>query len=271
MDRNLFVPERTIKVKVLFIGDIVGRPGREAVFDHLFTLREKYSVDFCAANCENAAGGFGATRETLDELVRAGVDAFTTGNHVFSKKEIIPLLENNEYDIIRPANLPAADPGRGFMVCTAKNGEKIALINLLGRLYIDLPTENPFSVIDDIVEELSGVTPNIILDFHAEATSEKRAMAYYLDGRVSAVIGTHTHVQTADEAVLPKGAAYITDVGMCGARHSVLGAEINTALARFTTGVGRSFKLAEGERFFGALFIELDNSGKAVYIERICK
>ncbi len=256
-------------MNILFIGDIMGRTGRKSVFTYLYDLKEKLSVDFCIANCENAAGGFGATAKHLDELLKAGIDAFTTGNHVFSKKEIIPLLSGSDYDIVRPFNLPKKDPGRGTMVCTAKNGEKIAVINLLGRLFLQLPVDEPFAAVDRALEEVNGKAKIVLVDFHAEATSEKRAMGYYLDGKVSAVLGTHTHVQTADEQILPNKTAYITDVGMCGAKNSVLGANINTAIGKLTSAVSGKFEIAQGEPLFNAIFMKFDTDGKCGDLKRI--
>lgn len=256
-------------MNVLFLGDISGRTGRESLFTYLYDLKEKLSIDFCIANCENVAGGFGATAKHLDELLRAGVDAFTTGNHVYSKKEIIPLLDGSSYDIIRPYNLPKNDPGKGTMICTTKNGDKIAVINLLGRLFLMLPTDEPFAAIDKAIDEVSGKADIILVDFHAEATSEKRAMGYYLDGRVSAVLGTHTHVQTADEQILPKGTAYITDVGMCGAKNSVLGANIHGAIGKLTSAVQSKFEIAKGAHQFNAIFMNFDSNGKCLKVERI--
>ena len=258
-----------LNLNILFIGDIMGRTGRNSLFTYLYDLKDKLSVDFCIANCENAAGGFGATAKHLDELIKAGVDAFTTGNHVYSKKEIIPLLNGNDYDIVRPYNLPKKDPGRGTMVCTAENGEKIAVINLLGRLFMGLPCDEPFAAADRALDEVRDRAKIILVDFHAEATSEKRAMGYYLDGKVSAVLGTHTHVQTADEMILPNGTAYITDVGMCGAKNFVLGAEIDTAIGKLTSSVTGRFEIAKGEQQFNAMFMKFNADGKCGEIKRI--
>ena len=256
-------------MNILFIGDIAGRCGRTAVAENVYQLREKYDIDFCIANCENAAGGFGITYDTASELVRSGCDAFTTGNHVFSKRDIIKLFDENEFDIIRPYNLPKNDPGHGYMICTLKNGEKVAVVNLLGRLYSELPVSSAFDVADDALSKLEGKVNHIVVDIHAEATSEKRALGYYLDGRVTAVLGTHTHVQTADEMILPNGTAYITDVGMCSAKHSVLGAEIKLAISRFRSAVPGKFQSAEGERQFNAVVIETGEGIKAKKIFRI--
>lgn len=254
-------------MNILFFADISGRCGREAVFDSIYDLKERYGADVIIANGENAAGGFGITKSIAEELARAGVDIITTGNHVYSKKEIIPLFD--ELNIIRPLNLPRNDPGAGYIVYTARSGEKIAVINLLGRLYMDLPASSPFFAIDEALEEIKGRARHIVVDFHAEATSEKKAMGYYLDGRVSAVLGTHTHVQTADERILPKKTAYITDVGMCGAVDSVLGAKKEIAISRFTSAVNARFEEAGGQRFINAVFIKTNDEGQAEEIVRI--
>lgn len=252
-------------MKILFFGDIVGRPGREAVLENINMLRRRYGADVVIANCENAAGGFGISREHAETLLRAGVDVFTTGNHVWSKKEIISLFD--EIPIVRPHNLPSSDPGTGILVYTTDKGEKIAVINLLGRLYMDMPAESPFETLDKLLETVD--TPHIFVDFHAEATSEKKALGYYADGRVSAVIGTHTHVQTADECILPEGTAYLTDAGMCGAVDSILGAAVPIAVARFTSSVRRGFEVARGRHMASGVFIETNEKGKAIRIERI--
>ena len=256
-------------MNILFLGDISGSCGREVVFKYLYDLKEKYSVDFCIANAENSAGGFGATRATLSELSKAGVDAFTMGNHTYSKKEIFAVFENNEFDIVRPFNLPKGDPGRGYMVCRTASGERVAVINALGRLYMTLPVSNPFEDIHAVLDEVREKTDYVIIDIHAEATSEKKAFAYFVDGKASAVIGTHTHIQTADEMILPNGCGYITDAGMCGARQSILGAEINVGIRKFTTSVPAKFEISDVEPMLNAVFLELDESGKTRRIERI--
>ncbi len=252
-------------MKILFFGDIVGRPGREAVLENINMLRKRFGADVCIANCENAAGGFGITREHAETLLRAGVDVFTTGNHVWSKKEIIGLFD--EMPILRPHNLPAKDPGSGIFIYTTDRGEKLAVINLLGRLYMDMPSKSPFETADALLKSVD--TPHIFVDFHAEATSEKKALGYYLDGRVSAVIGTHTHVQTADECILPSGTGYLTDAGMCGAIDSVLGVDSAIAVERFTSSVRRGYEVARGRHMASGVFIETNDKGKAIRIERI--
>ena len=252
-------------MRILFFGDIVGRPGREAVLQNIQTLRKTYRADVCIANGENAAGGFGLSREHAETLSRAGIDVFTMGNHVWSKKEIIGMLD--EMAIIRPHNLPASDPGSGVYTFVTDSGEKLLVVNLIGRVYMDVPAGSPFEALDEIVK--TADTPHILVDFHAEATSEKKALGYYADGRISALFGTHTHVQTADDCILPGGTAYISDVGMCGAVDSVLGAEISHAIERFTSSVRKSYEGARGRAAVSAVFLETNEKGRAVQIERI--
>lgn len=255
-------------MKVLFLGDIVGRCGIDAAFENVPDIREKYGIDFCIANCENSAGGFGVTREVLYDLQRAGVDAFTGGNHIFSKKEHLSVFEDASFDIARPYNLPISSPGKGYVICRAGN-VKIGIINLLGNLFMDNGADNAFKAADAAVKEVSDRADIIIVDFHAEATSEKKALGYFLDGKVSAVFGTHTHIQTADEEILPLGTAYITDVGMCGAKNSVLGAKIAPAVARFVEGGRGRYEGADGERVFCGIIADFDESGKAIKAERV--
>ncbi len=252
-------------MKILFFGDIVGRPGREAVLENINRLRKEYGAEVCIANAENAAGGFGLTREHAELLSRAGVDVFTMGNHVWSKKEVIDLMDS--MPVIRPHNLPKKDPGEGVYVYTTDRGEKLAVINLIGRVFIDMPADSPFAALDAAIKSVD--TPHIFVDFHAEATGEKRALAEYAAGRVSAVCGTHTHVQTADEAILSGGTAFITDVGMCGAVNSVLGATPEMAIERFTSSVRRGYEGADGKRAVRAVFVETDSEGRAIRVERI--
>ncbi len=252
-------------MRILFFGDIVGRPGREALLQNIQMLRKTYGAHVCVANGENTAGGFGLTREHAETLFRAGVDVFTTGNHVWSKKEIIEFMD--EMPVLRPHNFPKTDPGQGVYTFTADSGERLCVINLIGRVYMDMPADSPFDTLDAILKEVQ--TPHILVDFHAEATSEKKALAYYADGRVSAVLGTHTHVQTADECILSGGTAFISDVGMCGAIDSVLGADIPHAISRFTSSVRRSYEGARGRHMLSAMFIETNEKGHAVRIERI--
>ena len=255
-------------MKILFIGDVVGRCGVDAVFENLPDLKEKYQIDFCIANCENSAGGFGVTREVLEDLQRAGVDAFTGGNHIFSKREHLMVFDDMQFDIARPCNLSPESPGKGHVICNCK-GIKIGIISLLGNLFMDCGVQNAFKSAEEEVRKVKGKADIIIIDFHAEATSEKKAMGYFLDGKVSAVFGTHTHIQTADEEILPQGTAYITDTGMCGAKNSVLGAKILPAVTRFLEGGKGHYEGADGEKLFCGIIADIDESGKVTDILRV--
>jgi metallophosphoesterase (TIGR00282 family) len=255
-------------MRILFVGDIVGRPGRRAVQTVVPRLRREREVDVVVANAENSAGGHGATPEVLTELAAAGVDAYTMGNHTWRKKVLFPLLDQMN-NIVRPANYPEGTPGRGGAVITLADGRKLGIVNLMGRVYME-PLECPFREADRQLEALHAETKVVLVDMHAEATSEKVAMGWHLDGRASAVVGTHTHVQTADEQVLPGGTAYITDVGMCGPWESVIGSEIGPVLTRFRTALPQTFNVAKGAPHFCGVLIDVnDETGKAVAIERL--
>ncbi len=259
--------------RLLFVGDVMGRTGRNAVFELLPEIKEKYSVDFCVANGENASGGSGLTRSGYDELRRAGVDYFTMGNHTFSKKEIYQLLAEGE-SIVRPANLPEPCSGEGMAIVPTKNGCKIAIINLIGRAFMHGSPLDPYAAARELTEKARERTPVVFIDFHAEATSEKEAMGYYMDGLASAVIGTHTHVQTADERILPKGTAYMTDAGRTGAVHSVLGMTVESAFSRLIEGNEKKsrFRVAEGEFMLCGAVVNIDEeTGRAKEIIRICQ
>lgn len=251
-------------MRIAFFGDIVGRPGRVAVKARVPFLREKLRLDAVIANVENSAGGIGITRETLRELLAAGIDVATGGNHTFRNQEVYTALDENRR-VIRPANIFPGAPGRGHVIHELANGTRIAVINLLGRSFMDM-CDCPFRTADAILAGLPEDVTLRFVDFHAEATSEKRAMGHYLDGKVSAVLGTHTHVQTADAAIFPQGTAYITDLGMCGAeRESVLGMEANGILKKFVTGMPARFKPAPGEGTLNGLLAEFDPAtGRAV-------
>jgi metallophosphoesterase (TIGR00282 family) len=254
------------KTSVLFLGDIIGRPGRRALKRHLASLVRKHSPAVVIANAENAAGGVGVTEEVGQELL-AQVDVLTSGNHIWDKKEAIDYLKK-EPRLLRPANYPPENPGKGTHIFETGTGQKIGVLNLQGRVFME-PIDCPFRIADKELEELRALTPVIIVDFHAEATSEKQAMGWYLDGRVSAVIGTHTHVPTADERILPQGTAFITDVGMVGAYNSVIGIRRDQALKRFLTARPQRFEPAKEGVFFSAVVIEVDNqTGKALSIQR---
>ena len=255
-------------VKALFIGDIVGKTGRSAVKALLPHLVDKYKIDFVAANGENIAGGFGLTEPLVQETFKAGVHVITTGNHVWDKKDFVNYI-GKDNRVLRPLNYPSGVPGFGSVVYPLPGGLKVGVINLMGRVFMS--TLNcPFRTAKAEVEALARETNIIIVDFHAEATSEKIALGYYLDGMVSALIGTHTHVQTADEKVLPNGTAYITDVGMTGPAHSVIGIEIEQIINRFLTSMPAKFETAHGEGIFSAVVIEIQqDTGKATGVHRL--
>jgi 2',3'-cyclic-nucleotide 2'-phosphodiesterase len=246
---------------------VVGRPGLQAVEERLPGLRKELAVDFCVVNGENAADGVGITPKLADRILEAGADVITLGNHVFRRREIIPYLEQSER-VIRPGNLSAHAPGRALAVASAADGTRVAVVNLLGHLFLN-PHVAPFEVVDALVDEARRETPIVVVDLHAEATSEKVAMARWLDGRVTAVIGTHTHVQTADARVQPGGTAALTDAGMTGPHDSVIGVEAELAIRRMRTGMPVRFETAEGGvRIEGAL-VECDGSGRATSCETV--
>lgn len=256
-------------MKILFIGDIVGRSGREAVLAELENLKYKEGIDFCIANGENASGGLGMSRRAYEELKSAGIDYFTMGNHTFSKPDAGHLLSEGE-NICRPANYTDFCPGEGYAIVTDSKGRKIAVMNLMGTVYNDIALTNPFLAADKLIEKIKNVTNIIILDFHAEATSEKIAMGQYLDSRVSAVVGTHTHVQTADAMILPGKTAYITDVGMTGPQASVLGMKSEIAIKRFLTGEKVRYEQSRNKAVIHAVITQIDDeTGKAEWIKAI--
>ena len=248
---------------ILAVGDIIGRPGRQAVSKLLPGLREQYGLDLVIANVENAAGGLGVTPPTARELLDAGVDVLTSGNHIWVQKEIIPYLDG-EMPILRPLNYPPGVPGRGYLV----KGQTM-VVNLIGRTFIS-NFDCPFRAMDQLLSELSPKPPVIVVDFHAEATSEKMAMGRYLDGRVSAVLGTHTHVGTIDAQLLPQGTAYVTDIGMTGPADSIIGDDIEAVLQRFLTIIPYRLSVGQGKTIFNAVLVRVDDkSGKAMSIDRI--
>ena len=257
-------------MKILFIGDIVGSPGREAIKKLLPGLIKEHSLDFVVANAENVAGGSGITLKTADDLFASGVDVLTSGDHIWKRNEIFELL-NTEKRILRPLNFPSSSPGQGSSVFKTKTGKNIGVINVNGRVFMD-PLECPFKTSLKAAEELSKETNIIIVDMHAEATSEKVALGWYLDGKVSAVLGTHTHIQTADEKILPNGTAYITDAGMTGPYDSVIGRKVEDVLQRFLTLIPTRFEVAENNIQLHGVFLNIDNkTGKAISIERVQK
>ena len=256
--------------RVLMIGDIIGKPGRVAVESVLPGIRDERGIDFVTANGENVAGGMGLTVSTAEALFGAGVDVITSGNHIWDKREIYPFLESSER-VLRPLNYGTHEvPGRGWGVYHALDGNEIAVINLQGRTYMQ-QIENPFTDADRLFDEASEPLPPIrLVDFHCEITSEKNALGLYLDGRVSVVVGTHTHVVTGDERILPKGTAYQTDLGMTGPLWSVIGFDPATVLPRFINALPTRFEVGEGPVVFNACQIDVDPAtGRALQIERI--
>lgn len=248
---------------VLAIGDIIGRPGRRAVQELLPGLKQQCEVDLVMANAENAAGGLGLTSTTARELLSAGVDVLTSGNHIWVHKEIIPYLDS-EMPILRPLNYPPGVPGRGYIV-----NNQAVVVNLIGRTFIG-DFDCPFRAMDKLLAELESRLAVIIVDFHAEATSEKMALGRYLDGRVSAVLGTHTHVGTIDAQVFPRGTAYVTDIGMTGPVDSVIGDDNEAVIHRFLTIIPHRLSVGKGKVMFNAVVVRVDDdSGKATSIDRI--
>ncbi len=257
-------------MKILLIGDIVGRPGRVIVEREVIRMREEQGIDFVVANCENAAGGAGITPTIADDLFRAGVDVLTSGNHVWRKKEALDLLKRDPR-VLRPANYPDAAPGSGSTIAETLSGQKVGVLNVMGRVFME-PLDCPFRAAERELARLKLVTPVIIVDMHAEATSEKVAMGWYLDGRVSCVFGTHTHIPTADERILPKGTGFITDVGMTGPYDSVIGRRVDQILERFLTSMPHKSDVAEENIQLRGLIVEVNpKSGKAVSVERVTK
>jgi metallophosphoesterase (TIGR00282 family) len=255
-------------MKILFIGDIVGKPGRELIRKGLRNLVEHYGVDVVIANAENSAAGFGVTKDIGDTLLEWGVDVMTSGNHIWDKKEAIDYIAT-EPRLLRPANYPAGVPGKGSYVVQTGDGRAVGVINAMGRVFM-LNLDDPFAVVLREIEAMRGRTKIIIVDFHAEATSEKVAMGWHLDGKVTLVVGTHTHVQTADERILPHGTAYLTDAGMTGPHDSIIGMEKDPSLARFLTGMPSRFEPATGNPRLNGLVVDADEkTGRALAVIRI--
>ncbi len=255
-------------VKLLFIGDIIGKPGRQAVSRELHKLVDRYMVDLVIANGENAAGGFGITEETANDLYKCGIDVLTSGNHIWDKKDSLDFI-NREEKLLRPANYPEGTPGRGSAIYTTAGGTKVAVLNLEGRVFMN-NLECPFRTADREIDRLRTETAIILVDFHAEATSEKTSLGWYLDERVSALIGTHTHIQTADERILPGGTAYITDAGMTGSFDSVIGVKKEEAITKFLSQLPVKFEVAKNNLRLNGVTVTVDEqSGKALRIERI--
>jgi metallophosphoesterase (TIGR00282 family) len=255
-------------VIVLFVADIFGSPGRRAVRDLVPDLVASMGVDFLVANVENAAAGFGVTKDILDELKSLGIECMTSGNHIWDRKEALPLLDSEPL-LLRPHNYPPGVPGSGSKVFPTRAGGKVGVLNLMGRVYMR-ELECPFRTADREVERLRGETPVVLVDFHAEATAEKIALAHYLDGRVSAILGTHTHVQTADERILPKGTGFICDTGMTGPHDSVIGVQKEQAIRKFLTQLPTRFEPASGGVLLQGVQLDLDETtGRCRHIERV--
>jgi metallophosphoesterase (TIGR00282 family) len=255
-------------MNILLIGDVVGNPGRSIMKKALPVVFKKYDVDYCVANVENAAGGFGVTKDVCDEILDLGVDCLTSGNHIWDKKEVFPYIAD-EPRLLRPLNYPAGAPGEGAAVFTTPNGERVAVINAMGRVHMPL-VDDPFAAIDRALVRLRDEASIVIVDFHAEVTSEKISLAWHLDGRATLVVGTHTHVQTADERILPHGTAAITDVGMTGPHDGVIGVEKVPAISRFLNGLPSRFETATGDPRLCAVLVEADDtSGRARSILRL--
>jgi metallophosphoesterase (TIGR00282 family) len=260
-------------LQILFVGDVFGSPGRRIVGEHLASLVSQHRVDLVVINAENSAGGFGVTPATADELFDLGAHVLTTGNHVWDKKEIIEYMQSVPADsherprrVVRPANYAPSAPGYGFYEGSLPNGQSYAVVNLQGRVFMNTP-EDPFRTIDAVLKQITSKV--ILVDFHGEATSEKVAMGWYLDGRVTALLGTHTHIPTADERVLPNGTAYQTDVGMSGPYDGVIGVEKELVLARFLTGMPGKFEPARNDPRMCATLIECDGgTGRATRVQR---
>lgn len=254
-------------MKVLMIGDVVARPGRVAVLERIQDLREQHGIDLAVMNAENVAGGFSITPRLADELFESGIDVMTSGNHIFDKREVLPYIASQPR-LLRPANYPPGTPGSGMWVGDVR-GTQVAVISVMGRVFMP-PVDDPFRAVNELVGSLPPEVKVRLVDMHCEATSEKSAMGWYLDGRASAVVGTHTHVQTADERILPNGTAYITDLGMTGSYSGVIGMDKNDVLARFTTVTTKRAEHSTGEVRICAAVIDIDEStGRAREISRL--
>lgn len=255
-------------MNILFIGDIVGKPGRRAVRELLPSIAARHGADFIVANCENAAGGFGVTRDVVVELFKCGIDVLTSGNHIWDKKDVFDFI--GAYDrLLRPANYPEGTPGSGSVVATTTAGGTVGVLNLEGRVFMR-PIDCPFRVARGEIAKLREKTKVVFVDFHAEATSEKQALGWFLDGSVSAVVGTHTHIQTADERILPGGTAYLTDAGMTGSHDSVIGVKKEIIIERFLTGLPARFDPAKGNVIFQGVAVSVDEeTGHCSSIRRI--
>ncbi len=257
-------------MNVLLIGDVIGKPGRQLLEMFIPVLMQEHGLDFIIANAENAAHGFGVTPETADQLYRTGVDVLTSGNHIWDKKEILEYI-GKESRLLRPANYPTNVPGNGFTIAQSRAGYKVGVVNLQGRIFMG-PSDDPFAIGMQIVERIQRETPIIFVDMHGEASSEKQAMGWYLDGKVTAVFGTHTHVPTADHRVLPAGTAYVTDIGMSGPYDSVIGVDKDQIIQKFLDQMPTRFEIAKENPILQAMLVRLNpETGHALHIERITR
>ena len=252
-------------MNILFIGDIIGRPGRSVVKEILPNLKKELELDFVIANGENLAAGIGMTEETYEEMRKSGIDYFTSGNHIWNKKDFIPFLDDKKTRVLRPANYPLEAPGKGYDDIVI-GGKKIRIINLQGRVFMRDLTDCPFRKAEEILSKYPKPDVSII-DFHAEATSEKNSLAYFLDGKATVVIGTHTHVQTNDTRILPKGTAYVTDAGMVGPIDSSIGDDLKHSIHSFLTGLPFTIEPASGRKIFNSVFIKIDSKNKVRNVE----
>ena len=254
-------------MKILAVGDLVGESGVRKLKELLPKIKKEEKIDFVITNGENSAGGMGITEKNFKEILEAGTNVITMGNHTWGKKDIFKIIDNPQ--LLRPANYPKGVVGKGIGIYEYK-GKRIAVMNLIGRVDINILSENPFIIAKEMVDEIKENVDIIIIDFHAEATAEKIAMARYLDGKITVLFGTHTHVQTADEQILPEGTAYITDIGMTGPKNSVIGMDIQASIKRFETTLPEKYKLAEGECIFNGVIFEIDDeTNKTTQIKRI--
>lgn len=258
-------------MKLLLVGDIVGRPGKHACSQVIPRLVRDRQIDFVVANAENASAGSGLTPSMFKKLQHYGVDVCTMGDHIYRRRDILPLLSSSDR-VVRPINLPPEAAGREVALVTARDGTRVAVLSVLGRIFMNVRSDCPYHAVDRVLKQIPMDVRVIVVDMHAEATSEKVAMGWHLDGRVSVVAGTHTHVQTSDERVLPKGTAYITDLGMTGPHESVLGRDRGAVLRSLITGMPHPYNVAEGDRKLHGVIVEVDPStGRAVSIERVCE
>jgi hypothetical protein len=257
-------------MKILMIGDIVGRPGKHACSQIVPRLIQEHDLDLVIANAENSSAGSGLTPAMFKKLMHYGIDGCTMGDHIYKRREIFPLLESSDR-IVRPANFPPEAVGKQLMICEGRNGARLAVISVLGRVFMNTRSDCPYHAVDRVMKQIPADVKSVLVDMHAETTSEKIAMGWYLDGRVSAVVGTHTHIQTADERVLPKGTAYITDLGMTGPYDSVLGRMKDRVVRSLVTGMPFPYDVAEHDARLCGVIIEIDPaSGRASSIERVC-